>query len=391
MRAFTVVGGGVVVLAVLSVVGLAQQSQIPPLVAVRPIEAPRTPLPLESASSGRTRFSFIAYGDARQAADQAVPQADHARVVDAIVAKIASLARTPYPVRFVLQTGDAVYNGTKGEQLNAGPTPVVEKITRGANVPYFLTLGNHDVGPSAAPELRGIGLHNMLTAVARLIPPEGSPRRLNGYATYAFGYGNLLAIAIDSNIAGDPLQLAWVADQLEHLGRSRYRHIVVFFHHPPFSSGPHGGVSPGPNGPATDDNVERQTAIIRTLYLPLFRRFHVRMTIAGHDHLFDHFVEHYTDAGASYRRDDVITGGGGAPSYRYRGEPEVQKYLAAGAAANVRLEHLMKPGTTAAENPHHFVVIQVDGDRLSLEVIGIRAPAYAPYDGRSRVDLNDPR
>ena len=50
----------------------------------------------------------------------------------------------------------------------------------------------------------------------------------------------------------------------------------------------------------------------------------------------------------------------------------------------------MKPGSTPAENPHHFVVVQVDGDRLSLEVVGAGAETYAPYPGaRSRIDLGD--
>jgi hypothetical protein len=184
------------------------------------------------------------------------------------------------------------------------------------------------------------------------------------------------------------VQLAWVTDQLEHLDRSRYRHIIAFFHHPIFSSGPHGGVTPGPTGPATDDNVERQTASVRALYAPLFRRFHVRMTIAGHDHLFDHFVERYSDGGIDYRRDDVITGGGGAPTYRYRGEPEIEKYLAASAAQNVRVEHIMKPGTTPTENPHHFVVVQVDDEHLSLEVFGVGPTRYVPYNGQSRLKLD---
>lgn len=391
MRIRAVLGGAIVVTAVIvGVDGSAQQvPQLPALVTVRPIEPPRGPLPPEAASAGQRRFSFIAYGDARPSVDQAVPEVDHARVVDAILSKIASLAATPYPVRFVLQTGDAVYNGTQGDQLNVGSSPLIEKITRGANVPYFLTLGNHDVGPAGRPELRSFGLHNTLAAISRLIPPEGSPRRLNGYLTYAFGYGNLFGLAIDSNIAADPLQLAWVTDQLERLDRSRYQHIIASFHHPIFSSGPHGGVSPGPTGQATDDNVERQTASVRALYAPLFRRFHVRMTITGHDHLFDHFVERYDEGSATYRRDDVVTGGGGAPTYRYRGEPEVQKYLAAGAAQNVRVEHVMKPGTTIAENPHHFVVVQVDGDRLSLEVIGAGPTTYAPYNGQSRIELTD--
>ena len=85
----------------------------------------------------------------------------------------------------------------------------------------------------------------------------------------------------------------------------------------------------------------------------------------------------------------VVTGGGGAPIYTYRGEPDVRAYLAAGATENVRVEHPMRPGSTVAENPHHFVVIQVDGGRLSLEVIGTGPADYKPYGDRSGVQLND--
>ena len=379
-----------VVAAIFVIKGSAQQQFPPqPLEAVRPIAPPATPLPAEGATARQTRFSFIAYGDTRSQVDGKALQPDHGAVVGSMVTTIASLASTTFPVRFVLQSGDAVSNGTQGAAWNVSYTPIVERITRGAGIPYFLTAGNHDVSYLGEGS-RALGLHNTLSALARLIPPEGSPRRLAGYPTYAFGYGNLFAIAIDSNIAADPLQLAWVTDQLVHLDRARYRHVIAFFHHPVFSSGPHGGVSPGPNGPAVADNVERQTAALRMLYAPLFRTFHVRMTISGHDHLFDHWVERYTDAGVAYRRDDVVTGGGGAPIYTYRGEPEVQQYLAGSATQNVRLSHLMKPGMTAAENPHHFVVIQVDGDRLSLEVIGVGPAAYKPYNGQSRIELNDP-
>ena len=103
------------------------------------------------------------------------------------------------------------------------------------------------------------------------------------------------------------------------------------------------------------------------------------MIITGHDHLFDHWVERYSADGVTYRMDTLVTGGGGAPTYRYAGEPDLRAYTAAGAA-----------GLTPEENPHHFVVIQVDGNRLSLEVVSVGPKAYAPYGGRSKIDLNDP-
>ena len=80
----------------------------------------------------------------------------------------------------------------------------------------------------------------------------------------------------------DETQLAWVTHELETLDRARYPQVIVFFHHPPITAGSHGGST----------GVEPQSAAMRRLYLPLFRQHHVRMTIAGHDHLLDHWVEH---------------------------------------------------------------------------------------------------
>ena len=365
----------------LVVAGSAHQAPAdPPAVAVRPIEPPPMALPSEAASAGVTRFSFIAYGDMRGQADGVELQINHGLVVDAMLAKVKALARTRFPVRFVLQSGDAVVNGRIALQWNVSYSSIIEKLTRGAGLPYFAAVGNHDVtGMPVGSTGRAIGLQNALSAMAKLIPREGSPRRLNGYPTYAIGYGNLFALMIDSNIAADPDQAAWVKGQLERLDRRRYRHVIAVFHHPPFSSGPHGA-----------DTVEPATAALRELYLPLFRQHHVRMTITGHDHLLDHWVEHYVDNGTTYRRDDVVSGGGGAPTYVYKGEPDLRDYLAASAPQKVRVDHLARPGLGLEDNPHHFVVVQVDGDRLSLEVVSAGPTEFKPYDGKARVSLDDP-
>jgi len=352
-------------------------------VLVRPIAAPSSPLPTEAESAAATRFSFIAYGDTRSGntspMDGEVLHPLHSALVDTMLDKIKSLGSTPFPVRFVLQSGDAVLRGQNPAMWNVSFSPIIERITRDANLPFFFSVGNHDVTtmPKGDP-LRTQGLNNTLAAMAKLMPPEGSPRRLNGYPTYAFGYGNLFGIAFDTNIAGDPTQLAWVTDQLERLDRGRYRHVIAFFHHPPFSSGQHGGAT-----------LEPASEALRRLYLPLFRRHHVRMTIAGHDHLLDHWIERYLDGGAMHRRDDVVTGGGGAPPYIYTREPDLSAYLEAAASQNVRVEHLARPSAVREENLHHFILIQVDGERLSLEVVAIEGRPFAPYAGRSRIDLSD--
>ena len=358
--------------------------------AVRPIRPPAQPFPAETASAGVSRFSFIAYGDSRcDCGSGGGPevQTEHARVVDGIVAKAAALASSAYPVRFVLQTGDSVYRGMNAERWDVF-IPIAERMTT-AGLWYFFSAGNHDVTTMPIGDVsREAGMRNTLAANAALIPPDGSPRRLAGYATYAFGYGNTFVVVFDSNIAADRTQLAWVTRQLEGLDRQRYVNVIAVFHHPPFSSGPHGGaLRPTPDRPSGPDRTEPQSLSIRSLYLPLFRAHHVRMTITGHDHLLDHWVERYDDGGKTYRIDHVVTGGGGAPTYVYNGEPNVRAYEEIGVAQKIHIEHLMKPGETVANNPHHFVLIKVDGEKLDLEVFGTGPTDYLPYHGQSRIEL----
>jgi hypothetical protein len=256
---------------------------------VRAITAPKKPLPTEAESASVTRFSFIAYGDtraARVAGDET--QYEHGLVVDAMLDAVKRLENSPYPIRFVLQSGDAVMIGAEAKRWNDGFVQHISRLTQNGNIPYFFAVGNHDVTGALevnSPD-RKPGLRNTLDAIVNLIPPDGSPRRLNGYPTYSFGYGNSFFIAMDSNIAADETQFKWVKAQLDGLDRKRYTHVIVFFHHPLFSSGPHGGA-----------RVEPYALTMRTRYLPLFRKHHVDMTIGGHEHLYEHWVERYEEGG----------------------------------------------------------------------------------------------
>jgi Calcineurin-like phosphoesterase len=375
--------GLLAILAILGVSGFwheAPSAQEPSASGtVRPIDPARVVLPPERASALVTTFSFIAYGDTRGQADGQELQLEHQRIVGAMIDAIRERASGAFPVRFIVQSGDAVTAGSVAAQWNVSFTPLIERLLRDGRVPYFFAVGNHDVtGRPVEDPQRRPGLTNTLAAMSRLYPPEGSLRRLKGYPTFAFGYGHVFVLAIDSNIADDPTQLDWVRSQLERLDRRRYRLVIALFHHPPFSSGPHGG-----------QIVEAPTGSMRRLYLPLFRQHHVRMTIAGHEHLYEHWVERYSDAAGSHRIDHVVSGGGGAPTYTYQGDPDVSEYLAAARPLEVSLERVVKPGTAIADNPHHFVVVRVDGDRLSLEVIGTGPPGYGPYGDSPRVILVD--
>ena len=361
----------------------APQAQATPAESVRAVTPPRNPLPPEEKSAGVTRFSFIVYGDTRGRRDGVEVQYEHSLVVDSMLAAIKRLEKTDNPVRFVLQSGDAVVDGRDPRQWNASFVDLINRLTVEGGVPYFLAPGNHDVtGASAldSPE-RQKGLRNYLSAVAQLIPPDGAARRLKGYPTYAFGYGNTFLVALDSNIADDNAQFEWARAQLEGLDRGRYRNVVAFFHHPPFSSGPHGGA-----------RIERPAELLRTRYMPLFRAHRVRAIFAGHEHLFEHWVERYVDAsGRRQRLDMVVTGGGGAPLYPHFGEPLVADYLKANEASKVQLEHLARPGPEPGNNPYHYVIVRVDGERLRLEVVGVDwGRGFRPYRSNKAVLEDEP-
>lgn len=351
-------------------------------IVTAPTRAPHTPFPSEAATAKIRKFSFIAYGDTRGRKDGIELQAEHGMVVASMLATIRKAAAVKDPIRFVLQSGDAVVNGAIASQLNVSYVPLINRLTQEGGVPYFLSVGNHDVGNASSPtDPRRIdGLHNYFAVNAKLIPPNGSPRRLAGYAAYAFGYGNSFFLAFDSTIPDDTVQFAWVRSQLEHLDRKRYVNVALFFHHPAYSSGPHGGA-----------RVEASAASIRSRWMPLFRKHHVRLLLTGHEHLYEHWVERYRDATGPHRIDEIVSGGGGAPTYSYSGEPDLTAYLDAGAAEKVAVEHLVRPAADVAGNPYHYVVVHVDGERISIEVIAAdRTREFAPY--RTNVaTLGDPK
>ncbi len=376
-RSMMLVAATLVAAATLAPSAFAQVPSPAPAVAtppdtVRAILPPRQPLPAESASAGVTKFSFIAYGDTRGRRDGTELQYEHSLIVDAMLRQIAQRANGPSPIRFILQSGDAVVNGRDPRQWNKSFTGLINRLTTEGGVPYFLAPGNHDV--TSAAELdnpgRKEGLANYLRAVAQLIPPDGATRRLAGYPTYAFGFGNTFVLAFDSNIAADSTQFGWARAQLAGLDRARYPNVIAFFHHPAFSSGPHGGAI-----------VERPTAAVRDWWMPLFRAHGVQLLVTGHEHLYEHWIERYRDAqGARRRMDQLVTGGGGAPLYPYRGEPDLRGYVAASGADSARVDHLVRPGMEAGDNPYHFVVVNVDGAQMSLELFSVDWGAgFAPY------------
>jgi hypothetical protein len=134
---------------------------------------------------------------------------------------------------------------------------------------------------------------------------------------------------------------------------------------------------------AARGRTEGATAALRARYMPLFRQQRVSLMFTGHEHLFEHWIERFERDGRRGRLDEIVTGGGGAPLYALQGRPDLREYLAAGAADKVAVQQLVRPGPERGDNPYHYVVVQVDGERVKVEVIGIDwGSDFTPYRSR---------
>ena len=195
---------------------------------------------------------FIVYGDTRGVWDNW----KNARIVAESIEK-----ENPF---FVLHTGDLVKNGHIIEQW----FDFFSVSSFIHNSTLYPVLGNHEYyGDPYSQYFPDIG---------------------NG-CWYSFDQGKVHFIGLDSNKknAFNINQMIWLINDLISNDRP---FIIVFFHHPPYSSGSHGS-----------------TIYLRWLWGFVFNLFDVDIVFNGHDHSYERALVNNINY--------VVTGGGGAPLY----------------------------------------------------------------------------
>lgn len=128
-----------------------------------------------------------------------------------------------------------------------------------SDVPIFPSVGNHEyVTNSAGPYLSNFHL------------PTNNARGTERY--YSFDWGFVHFVSLDSNCNSSSLctfaeQAEWLAKDLE---ASDAAWKIVFFHHPPWSSGAHGNAT-----------------TVRNAFAPVFEKYGVDLVLTGHDHNYE--------------------------------------------------------------------------------------------------------
>ncbi len=136
---------------------------------------------------------------------------------------------------------------------------------------------------------------------------------------YSFDNGPIHFIGLDSNKLNffNPNQTIWL---IKDLKTNNQPYTIVYFHHPPYSSGNHGS-----------------SYLIRLIWTPIFQYFNVDIVFNGHDHCYER--------GLVKKTNYIITGGGGAPPYKV-GE---------------------KWWTIKSEQTHHYCKITANQNNLIFE------------------------
>ncbi len=248
---------------------------------------------VETAPGTDTPFSFLVFGDNRNG-HQA-----HRNIIKAMTVEAAS---------FFINTGDLTADGAdKANYIRflRIEAPLMKRI------PLFPVVGNHENA------FAGGGLAHWRRFFA--LPTDGPEKEL----VYSFVWGNSRFFFLDTNkpFVGSR-QAKWFREQLQATAfDAKVKHIFVFVHQSPYTSGPHGPHQGIHEAGLVDD----------------MRRFGVDMTFAAHDHIY----ERGRVDGLNY----IVTGGGGAPTYFVRTH---------------------KPFSILAEPTYHYCRLNVQGDTVEF-------------------------
>jgi acid phosphatase type 7 len=274
------------------------------------------------ARTNPKRFSTAPTPDSRSAhflavGDMGTGGSEQRAVLAAMVGRRAEL---------FLALGDIAYSsGTEAEFQSNFFVPMAPLLSE---VPLFTTPGNHEyVTAQAQPYLDNLYLPTS---------PSGGERY------YSFDWGPVHFVSLDSNCtlglaSADRCTLTaqkqWAQ---EDLAASQAPWKVVFFHHPPWSSGDHGS-----------------SLKTRREWAPLFEKYGVDLVLTGHDH--------------HYERTYPMRGDGVAPS----GTPGIPYLVVGNGGASLRPLSGGKPSWAAVRNDtdHGYLDVRVEGGTLTGQVL----------------------
>jgi hypothetical protein len=243
-------------------------------------------------------------GDSGQCAQNQLGCDDATAVADAF------LAQAGYADLW-LMLGDNAYTTGTDAQYTAGLFDVYPTILR--DTPLWPVPGNHEFGASDSPTQTGpyYEAFTMPTAAEAGGVPSGTE------AYYAFDYGNIHFVALDSHDTSraapvDPTtnvcppgeggaMYQWLCADLASTAKDW---IIVFWHHPPYTKGSH------------DSDLELHLGEMREKFLPVIELYGVDLHLTGHSHSYERskLIDSHYDVSSTFGPAHTVDGGDGDPA-----------------------------------------------------------------------------
>lgn len=172
------------------------------------------------------------------------------------------------PYDLIVHTGDLAYNSGAIGEFEDNVFSIYAPLFQ--HLPFFPAAGNHEYKSSSAAPFRAV---------------FSLPGTNEKWYSYDWGRVHFVALDTESDYA---TQASWLdAD----LAATAQPWKIVYFHKPPYSSGPHGS-----------------DLSLRGVLAPVFEKHGVQLVLSGHDHDYERMVP---ARGVQY----VVTGGGGVGTY----------------------------------------------------------------------------
>jgi Calcineurin-like phosphoesterase/Bacterial Ig domain len=199
------------------------------------------------------------------------------------------------PADLWLMLGDNAYEDGTDAQYQEAVFNLYPTILR--QTVLWPTIGNHDAAYDFG---HGIPYQDIFT-----LPRRGE---CGGLASgtenyYAFDYANIHFVCLDSQISdrspAGPM-LTWLENDLAATAQDW---IVAFWHHPPYSKGPH------------DSDLELELIQMREWALPILERFGADLVLCGHSHDYERslFLQGYYGLSTDLDSHMILDAGSGRP------------------------------------------------------------------------------
>ncbi len=266
------------------------------------------------------------------------------------------------PADLWMMLGDNAYTSGTQSQYQAAVFDIYPDVLRTAVL--WPTLGNHD-GISADSATQSGPYYDIFS-----LPKAGEAGGLASgtEAYYAFDYGNIHFICLDSqetDRSPGGAMLTWAAADI---AQTTQDWIIAFWHHPPYSKGSH------------DSDTEGKLVQMRENALPILEAAGVDLVLSGHSHSYERSFLLHGHYGASDTLSDAmkVDDGNGREgedgAYKavydeqnpYRGAV----YVTAGSSGKISGGPLDHPVMVHASlNVLGSMVLDVEGNRLDARFI----------------------